>query len=401
MENDINSAKEYLKKVKSNIDVKLEKVLADEIERSKKIYPDNMVDIFDTYADVARRGGKRLRAAMAYSTYKMMGGQNDDLAYDLGVVIELIHAYILLIDDFIDQSPTRRGGPTAHEMIKEKLEMYESKDKEHIANSLAVTAASAGNHLALKTLAELDISPETYRKINQNLHEKLITTYYGEILDVHTALTQSISEKEITNMLKWKTSVYTFENPMHVGAILAGVEDKQLFETLSKFALPLGIAFQVKDDMLGIFGESTETGKSNLDDLKEGKITLLIQHCLENGSEEQKEQIKAILGNKYLDDSDLELVRVILTESGSLDYAQTLAENYINMAKTIVEKEFPKDTPEEEKKFLLGMTEYILTRDFCCCPGPIHFFYKTWHYCHYFIHSFLRYFYGLCLFYFK
>jgi len=125
----------------------------------------------------------------------------------------------------------------------------------------------------------------------------------------------------------------------------------------------LGIAFQVKDDLLGIFGESTETGKSNLDDLKEGKITLLIQHCLEHGSSEQKEQIKAILGNRYLDDSDLELVRVILTESGSYDYAQTLAENYINMAKAVIEKELPQNAPEEEKRFLLGIAEYIFARD--------------------------------------
>lgn len=363
MENHTDSAKDYLQKVKSKVDEKLEKVLADEIAYNQKTYPKNIVDIFDSYADVARRGGKRLRAAMTYSTYKMMGGENDDIAYDLGVVIELIHAYILLIDDFADKSPDRRGGPTAHEMIMEMLVEYEHKEKEHISNSLAVVAGMAGNHLALKILSHMDISAETYRKINQNLHEKLIITTYGEILDVYTSLTQNITEKEITNLLKWKTGVYTFENPMHVGAILAGAEDKQLFESISKFALPLGIAFQVKDDMLGIFGESTETGKSNLDDLKEGKITLLIQHCLENGSPEQKEQIKAILGNRYLDESDLELVRVILTESGSLDYAQTLAENYITMAKTVVEKEFPKNAPDEEKKFLLGIAEYILARN--------------------------------------
>lgn len=359
----IEFAKEYLQKVKTEIDQRLETTLAEEIEQAKKAYPENIVDIFDSYADVARRGGKRLRASMAYATYKMMGGDDDNKAYDLGVVVELVHAYILLLDDFADQSPARRGGPTAHELIKTKLEKFESKEKDHISNSLAVVAAIIGNHLALKLLNQMDIDDDIYRKITQNLHEKLITTGYGEVLDIHMSLSQSVTEKEITNMLKWKTGVYTFENPMHMGAILADKEDEELFETLSKFALPLGIAFQVKDDMLGIFGESTETGKSNLDDLKEGKITLLIQHCLENGTEEQKEQIRAILGNRYLDESDLELVRVILTESGSYDYAQTLAENYINMAKNVVQKELPSDTPEEERKFLLGIAEYILARN--------------------------------------
>ncbi len=363
MENNVEFAKDYLQKVKGSIDEKLEKVLNDEIESAKKIYPEHIVDIFDAYADVARRGGKRLRAAMTFSTYKMMGGDNDDIAYDLGVIIELIHAYILLIDDFADRSPARRGGPTAHEFIRSKLAKYESKEKEHISDSLAVVAALTGNHLALKLLAQMDIEAEVYRKINQSLHQKFIITTYGEILDIYTSLTQSISEQEITNLLKWKTGVYTFENPMHVGAILAGTQDQKIFENISKYALPLGIAFQVKDDMLGIFGESTETGKSNLDDLKEGKVTLLIQHCLEHGSEEQKEQIRAILGNRYLDDSDLELVRVILMESGSQDYAQTLAENYINMAKNVVEKEFPNETPEAEKKFLLGIADYILARN--------------------------------------
>ena len=115
--------------------------------------------------------------------------------------------------------------------------------------------------------------------------------------------------------------------------------------------------------MLALFGDSTETGKSNLDDLKEGKITLLIQHCLENGSEEHKEQIRAMLGNRYLDETELEIVRVILTDSGSYDYAKTMAENYIGMAKTIVEEEFPQSTPEVEKRFLLGIAEYILARN--------------------------------------
>ena len=363
MDNSIDFAKKYLQDVKTNVDEKLENVLADEIKKAKEIYPQSIVNVFDAYADVARRGGKRLRAAMTYSTYKMMGGQNDEIAYDLGVVIELIHAYILLLDDFFDKSPERRGGPTAHEMIKTQLSEFENDEIEHYGNSFATMAALIGNHLALRLLAEMNVSPEVHRKICKNIHEKIIITGYGEILDIYSSLTQNVSEKEITNMLKWKTSVYTFENPMHVGAILAGVEDRALFETISKFSVPLGIAFQVKDDVLGIFGETTETGKSNLDDLKEGKITLLIQHCLENGSNEHKEQIKAMLGNIYLDENDLEIVRVILTDSGSLDYAKTMAENYINMAKKIIEEEFPQNTPEAEKKFLLGIAEYILARN--------------------------------------
>jgi len=363
MDSNIDFAKNYLKTVKSTVDSKIEKILADEISKAKQTYPEHIVNIFDTYADVARRGGKRLRAAMVYATYKMLGGQNDENAYDLGVVIELVHAYILVLDDFIDKSPNRRGGPTAHEMIKAQLTEFESDDKDHYGNSFASIAAIMGSHLAFRLVTELDIPAETKNRLNKKIHETIITTGYGEILDVYASLTQNISEKEITNMLKWKTSTYTFENPMHVGAILAGVEDPQIFETISKFSLPLGIAFQVKDDMLAIFGETTETGKSNLDDLKEGKITLLMQHCLENGTDEQKEQIKAMLGNIYIDENDLEIVRAILLESGSQDYAMSMAENYINMAKNVVEHEFPKASSDEEKRFLLGIAEYILARN--------------------------------------
>ncbi len=363
MDTNIDFAKEYLQAVKTNVDERLENILTQEIKKARGIYPEYIVNIFDTYADVARRGGKRLRAAMTYATHKMMGGKDENAAYNLGVIIELIHAYILVLDDFIDKSPDRRGGPTAHEMIKTQISQFNSDEIEHYGNSFATIAAIIGGHFALRLLTELEISADTKNKLNKKIHETMITTGYGEILDVYAALTQNVSEKEITNMLKWKTSVYTFENPMHVGAILAGVEDKNLFETISKFSVPLGIAFQVKDDMLAIFGDTTETGKSNLDDLKEGKITLLIQHCLENGSDEHKEQIKAMLGNTYLDENDLEIVRVILTDSGSYDYAKTMAENYIGMAKKIVEEEFPQTVPEEEKKFLLGIAEYILARD--------------------------------------
>lgn len=363
MDSNIDFAKEYLKNVKTVVDQKIETILAEEISKAKQIYPEHIVNIFDTYADVAKRGGKRLRAAMVYATYKMLGGQNDENAYDLGVIIELVHAYILVLDDFIDKSPNRRGGPTAHEMIKSQLTQFESDDKDHYGNSFASVAAIMGSHLAFRLITELDIEAETKNSLNKKIHETIITTGYGEILDVYAALTQNISEKEITNMLKWKTSTYTFENPMHVGAILAGAKDQQVFEALSKFSIPLGIAFQVKDDMLAIFGETTETGKSNLDDLKEGKITLLMQHCLENGTDEQKEQIKAMLGNIYIDENDLEIVRAILLESGSHDYAVSMAENYINMAKNVVEHEFPKTNSDDEKRFLLGIAEYILARN--------------------------------------
>lgn len=363
MDTNIDFAKEYLQGVKTNIDEKLESILSEESKKAKEKYPEKIVGMFDAYADVARRGGKRLRAAMTYATYKMVGGKDESAAYELGVIIELIHAYILVLDDFIDKSSTRRGGPTAHEMIKAQLAEYSSEEIDHFGNSFAAIAAIIGSHLSFRLISEMDISAETKNRLNKKIHETIITTGYGEILDVYASLTQNISEQEITNMLKWKTSVYTFENPMHVGAILAGTEDQTIFESISKFSLPLGIAFQIKDDMLAIFGETTETGKSNLDDLKEGKITLLIQHCLENGSDEHKEQIRAMLGNTYLDETDLEIVRVILTDSGSYDYAKTMAENYINMAKKIVEEEFPKSTPEDEKKFLLGIAEYILARN--------------------------------------
>ncbi|MFC1755825.1 polyprenyl synthetase family protein [Patescibacteria group bacterium] len=363
MDSNIDFAKEYLQSVKTNIDEKIENTLNEEIRKAKEIYPPHVVAMFEAYADVARRGGKRLRAAMTYATYKMMGGQNEDVAYEIGVIIELIHAYILVLDDFIDKSANRRGGPTAHELIKTQLSEYQNDEIEHFGNSFASIAAIIGSHLSFRLISEMEIDADTKNRINQKIHETIITTGYGEILDVYASLTQNISEQEITNMLKWKTSVYTFENPMHVGAILAGTDDHSIFESISKFSLPLGIAFQIKDDMLAIFGDSTETGKSNLDDLKEGKITLLVQHCLENGSEEQKEQIKAMLGNTYLDETELEIVRVILTDSGSYDYATTMAENYIGMAKTIVEEEFPESTPEEEKRFLLGIAEYILARN--------------------------------------
>ena len=167
------------------------------------------------------------------------------------------------------------------------------------------------------------------------------------------------SEKEILKVHENKTAKYTIEGPLHLGALLAGAKGR-ILKDLSAYAVPVGIAFQIQDDILGVFGSEKKLGKPVCSDLREGKQTLLIAKALEKGSGVDRKMIKKLLGNKNVTPREIDTFREIVRKSGSLAYSQNLAKKLIEKGKETLVKSAVK---KEAKDFLVGIADYIVNRE--------------------------------------
>lgn len=353
-----DAVKEFIKRFEPYFAQKL----ADEEKYAISHHNSDSLDTLHFYNQIAIRGGKRIRASLAYYTYKMMGGTNEDVAMELARAIEMIHAYLLIIDDYTDKSATRRGGPTAHVLAEKYFNegSYARVDPYHHGAAMAITAALLQLHRAEEVILGLDVAENIKIQISQNLNSKIATTAYGQITDGFNSLKENVPEKDVLSMLEWKTGVYTFENPLHSGALLAGAGAKEL-ELLTEYAIPVGIAFQIHDDIIGMFGDSEETGKSDKDDLMEGKMTLLIQHALLNASKKEVATINKYLGNRALTDEEHATVQQVLIDCGSFEYSKQMAKKLVDKGKQMLVNA-PSRWDSAGIRFLNGVADYIIQR---------------------------------------
>jgi geranylgeranyl diphosphate synthase type I len=160
-------------------------------------------------------------------------------------------------------------------------------------------------------------------------------------------------------MHEGKTARYTFEGPLHLGCLLAQGSDA-ILKGFTAYALPLGKAFQLRDDILGVYGDEKELGKPVGSDIIEGKQTLLLIKALEQANDKQKHILSSYFGKPDLSPAELEQVRAVIRETGSLRYSQTLAETFVKESLAALEVVDFKN--EEAKQFLKGIAQYIIER---------------------------------------
>lgn len=318
----------------------------------------------ELYKEMCTRKAKRLRASFIYYVYKMFNGTQPDIAIDMGIIIELMHANWLIIDDFMDLSETRRGGAAAHKILAQyhKENNFKNLDAGHFGDAIAVNIGVTGIFMATNLLLGLELENGITRELAKNISQKMEITAHGQITDVFNAVGVQVTEENVLKMLKWKTGVYTYENPMHLGAILAGANQDDL-KKLSEYAIPGGISFQIQDDILGMFGNSEVMGKSAMDDLKEGKYTLLIHKAFENADATQRTILDRVVGNRNLTTQDHELVKKIIEDTGSLEYSKQKAKELVKQAKeSLIKNQGPKWN-QEGVEYLNNIADYVIERE--------------------------------------
>jgi len=317
-------------KYKPAIDDAIEKFCQVSLADMRSKYGDNLAHIFDAFLAVLRRGGKHFRGALAIYSYELFGGKDHRISRQIGLVMELLQTYLLVIDDVIDQSDLRRGGPAAHKLI-ERMHIAQKLfgDPGHFGHSQVICSGVIGQNLAYDILAKLPVDDSVRLSALAFINDIMIKTNIGQIMDVNNEAWRTDEEAEILKTLQQKTAYYSFFMPMKLGAVVSGQDAK----FIEPYAMNIGLAFQLYDDIFGTFGDEAKTGKSAKSDIVEGKRTILVSYALTNSSAANRKTLEKALGNSKLTDNDFAKVLDILRSSGALDYTRELAAHYAALAK--------------------------------------------------------------------
>ena len=308
------------KTAKVDLSLEIEVALANffkvHIEQAK-VVGTNYERLWKELERLVRSGGKRTRPKIMLLTYRAFGGNNFKGAVSVATALELFHQFLLIHDDIIDRDFVRYGIPNIAGSYKElyKEVIRDEGDRVHHANS----AAMLGGNLMLGSLHQLindaDIDIKDKIKLNDILNRAHFEVGGGELLDVESAFKET-SLNEALSIARYKTAGYSFIAPVTIGATLAGASQLDI-DKLTEFAENLGEAFQLNDDLLGMFGDEVETGKSNSTDLLEGKGTYLVASFFKNASEDEIKIFKKAFGKANATDEDIKDAKQLLIDSGA------------------------------------------------------------------------------------
>jgi geranylgeranyl diphosphate synthase, type I len=303
-----------------------------------------LVALVDGVSSLMVQGGKRLRPALVHYTYRACGGRSDDRVLPLALATELLHTYLLIHDDIMDHAGLRRGQPAAHVRFRDLHRASGLRgDAEDFGRSVAILLGDLAHTWAVELFSSAlagaggepapaaPLSRRGLAELNRcfaAMCEEVIGGQYLEYLLAHRGISvqevgdepdvaaSAAREAELLHVLRLKSGRYTAERPIQLGALLAGAPPEVCAE-LSRYGTAVGEAFQLQDDLLGVFGDPAMMGKPVGDDLREGKFTLLIHHALAHGAPGDRSLIAAALGNPGLTAAEVAGVQLALERSGA------------------------------------------------------------------------------------
>ena len=302
------------------------------------------------------RPAKRLRGSFVNYAYRLSGKVIDERLWQAAIAVEIIHTALLMHDDFMDRDSVRRGGPTTHKFYENK-----ANGNQHYGETMAVGVGDAVLCLGFELLQTCGFENEKVNEAMKKMLRGIAITGYGQAYDVTLEAEKNWLEDDVVSLHKAKTGVYTYENPLLIGAILGGLEDKTQ-KLLSEYAVDGGVAFQLQDDILGVFGTEEDTGKSADSDLRQGKCTLLVLKALEMGNKEQKKAVEVVWGKMEVGRAELDLAKRAIDSSGALEYNRQLAREYARKAAKTASKLRLLKLDTEAIDYIQGIAEYMVTR---------------------------------------
>ncbi|MBU2665622.1 polyprenyl synthetase family protein [Actinoplanes bogorensis] len=300
--------------LRSRVDKALAAFLGEQRSRLTGIDP-ALAAVAETLEDFVLGGGKRLRPAFAYWGFRGAGGADSDQIVAAVASLELVQASALIHDDLMDRSDTRRGEPSVHRRFEAR---HTESGWRGGAAAFGDSAAVLLGDLALVWSDELlhtsGAGAAELTRARPVFDEMRTEVTVGQYLDVLTQATADTSLERAGKVARFKSAKYTVERPLLLGAALAGASS-EIIAAYAAFGLPLGEAFQLRDDVLGVFGDPEVTGKPAGDDLREGKRTYLVAAAFAALGDAEQAELDAGLGDPGL---DVERLRGLIRDSGAL-----------------------------------------------------------------------------------
>ncbi|MFB7334039.1 polyprenyl synthetase family protein [Streptomyces adustus] len=269
-------------------------------------------------------GGKRIRPVLTVMGWQAAGGETVPAAVlRVAASLEMFHAFALIHDDIMDDSDTRRGRPTIHRMLAGKR--GDDRD-ERFGLGAAVLVGDLAFTWSDQLLHTAGLTPAQSAAVLPLVTEMRTEVMLGQYLDLQATgeLTDDVDATLTVN--RYKTAKYTVERPLHIGAALAGA-DAATLAACTAFALPVGEAFQLRDDLLGVYGDVRDTGKSRLDDLRAGKNTTLVALALRTADAAQRARLHTLIGDPALDETGAEEVRALFASTGARDMVERMIDD--------------------------------------------------------------------------
>jgi geranylgeranyl diphosphate synthase type I len=317
--------------LRPRVDKALAAFLAGQRDRLARIDP-ALTDVSDALDDFVLGGGKRLRPAFAYWGFRAAGGTDSDQVVAAVSALELVQASALIHDDLMDRSDTRRGEPSVHRRF----------ERRHVDAGWRGGAAAFGDSSAVllgdlalvwsdEMLHTSGFDPGDLARARPIFDVMRTEVTAGQYLDVLTQATGDTSLERAGKVARYKSAKYTVERPLLFGGALAGAP-AEVLAAYSAVGLPLGEAFQLRDDVLGVFGDPDRTGKPAGDDLREGKRTYLVAAAFAEIDPAARAELDAGLGDQGLDDYGVRRLRALIRDSGALTATESRIDELMTAA---------------------------------------------------------------------
>ena len=353
--NKIEKFKRYYKEVKKDLDEMINVFNKKIVNDDNKILKDNL----ELFAEL-NSNGKLVRGTLVNLGYYLLK-DNKEYSNYLSLAYEVFQTAILVHDDVIDNDEKRRGKDTIHYANMKKYSKYD-ENVQNLCNNIALCIGDYGLFYANLIISENYINDSNLGRVLNCFNETVLKTAKGEILDVilpfqgkHNLLKAVEIEKNILEIYRLKTAHYTMVGPMSIGLLLAGAEEEKIKE-IEEFGEKIGIAFQIQDDILGIYSDAMEKNKDS--DIKEFKQTILYSHIINT---KYKEEFLKYYGNDNLKENDIEIVKDLFKKSGSYDYANDMMNKYYDEGLKVLNS--IKWINKDKKDLLEGFVEYLRVRN--------------------------------------
>ncbi|WP_082383296.1 polyprenyl synthetase family protein [Frigoribacterium sp. RIT-PI-h] len=303
-------------------------------------------------------GGKRFRPRMVFTVYDALGGADDEAVARVGAAFELLHTALIVHDDVIDRDFSRRGIPNVSGSYRDTATTagIPTPAAEHRGMSAAVIAGDLALTGASRMLLGIGCADHVRTRLLDLLDEAIFVSAGGEMVDVEFSLSADLpTVDEILEMERAKTAVYSFEAPLQAGAVLAGAGEA-VVTAVGDFGREVGVAYQVVDDLLGVFGTEEATGKTTRGDLREGKRTVLVAHA---ATTDEWFTIQPFIGKADLSEAEAEHVRGRLEVCGARAFAEGLVEQHARRALDVLDR---PEVPESLREALTPVVQDVLER---------------------------------------
>ena len=313
--------------------------------------------IYDHLAEYVLRRGKRIRPLLLLASYRLFGGDrpfSDISLLRAAAAVELLHSFVLIHDDVIDRAERRRGLPTFHKLMEDRLGKL--PERARMGENLAIVVGDMLYALAIDTLLDTDFEPKRRDAALRRFLQYVGDTGCGETLDILFSAhdVSKVAEDDIVQMYHLKTTRYTFEAPMVLGALLAGAGPQALLD-LAAISEPLGLAFQIQND-LAEFAHFDVMDRALQTDLLEGKKTLLIRAAYDRLNEVDRSFLQLCLGASPVGDSSIRKIQELVAKSGAVAALEKRRTDLLDQAGEALAK---SELNEAQRERFRGLFDFI------------------------------------------